>query len=120
MGDTDGFGFLPITVLDVAYERTGKDRSESLTGYDFEKHNLPMMGGCQACGATVAAYNSCPSQTGYLMCLRSCIEDQGFKTVADFDQWDADRQADYKQWLDEQQQMDPPREDTYEDDQLPI
>ena len=68
---------LPITISDLAEHRLGREAS---TGADFETAGLPMMGGCEACGACVAAYNSHPSKTGYLRCS-DCIGDLGWATV---------------------------------------
>jgi hypothetical protein len=42
---------------------------------------LPILGGCEICEATVAAYNACPSKTGFLRCKNGCIEDEGWETV---------------------------------------
>lgn len=75
-----------VTVMDLCLYRLGMDPdTPSMTYEEFQKASLPMMGGCQGCGATVAAYNSFPSTTGYLRC-RDCIEDLGFKTVEEANQ----------------------------------
>lgn len=68
----------PITVLDLATHRLGRDAT---TGGDFEEAGLPIMGGCCICGATVGAYNACPSKSGYLKCRNGCIGDDGWETV---------------------------------------
>jgi hypothetical protein len=69
---------MAVTILDVAEAKLGR---EARTGADFAEVGLPMMGGCERCGATVAAYNACPSQTGYIRCLSECIADLGFDTA---------------------------------------
>ena len=72
----------PVTILALAKYRLGLGREvSSLSGADFTRASLPIMGGCQRCEATIAAYNACPSKTGYLMCADSCIGDLGYATV---------------------------------------
>jgi hypothetical protein len=68
----------PITIAELADHRLGR---EATTGEDYEQAKLPLMGGCCMCGATVAAYNSCPSKSGYLKCRTDCIGDDGYLTV---------------------------------------
>lgn len=80
-----------ITVLDVAIYM-GADHN-SLTIGEFDRLGLPMVGGCQVCGATIAAYNASPSQSGYLKCANSCIGDSGFPTVKAYLTWEAYQQA---------------------------
>ena len=79
-----------VTIFDVAKYRLGSLEGGSrlppggmrpLTGQDFEDVGLPMLGGCQRCGASVSAGNAAPSRTGYLMCARDCIGGDGFETV---------------------------------------
>ena len=77
----------PITIYDLAVYRLGLNRPDSLSGADFEKAGLPILGGCEVCAATVAAYNSCPSETGYIRCLNGCIDDLGFATVEEANQF---------------------------------
>lgn len=72
-----------ITILDVAYTRLGKSGG-NLTGGDFESVGLQIMGGCEGCGASLAAYNAYPSTTGYWRC-RDCLCGAGFKTVEEFE-----------------------------------
>lgn len=74
----------PITIQELAAHRLGRDAH---TGADFAEAGLPIMGGCQVCGASIAAYNACPSKTGYWRCLNLCIADQGFDTVEDAQEW---------------------------------
>jgi hypothetical protein len=68
----------PVTVLDLASHRLGYPVR---AGGDFQRAGLPIMGGCAECGATVAAYNACPSRSGYLKCASDCIGDDGYATV---------------------------------------
>jgi hypothetical protein len=68
----------PITVLMLAEFILGR---EARTGQDFADAGLPMLGGCELCGATIAAYNASPSRSGYLRCAEGCIGDLGFDTV---------------------------------------
>jgi hypothetical protein len=68
----------PITIQQLATFRIGRD---AVNGQDFIDAELPMMGGCEICGATVAAYNSCPSTSGYIRCKNGCICDDGYDTV---------------------------------------
>jgi hypothetical protein len=73
---------MPITVSDLCIHRLGlPDDVESINGAQFEQAGLPILGGCEVCEATIAAYNACPSRTGYLRCL-DCIGDLGWDDVA--------------------------------------
>jgi hypothetical protein len=80
-----------VTILDVAYQRlaeqTGKPVAEfgPVNGADLESVDLAIMGGCEVCGATLAAYNGCPSRSGYWRCASGCIGGDGFETVAQFE-----------------------------------
>lgn len=72
----------PITVRDLALHLGATpDADGNLSGGEFEKVGLPIMGGCEVCGATIAAYNACPSTSGYLRCQKGCIGSDGFATV---------------------------------------
>lgn len=68
----------PITILDLAKHRLGRD---AVSGGDFEEAGLPILGGCCVCHATVGAFNACPSKSGYLKCKNGCIDNDGFLTV---------------------------------------
>jgi len=68
----------PVTILELATYRLGRSAS---TGQDFDDADLPIMGGCEICGATVSAYNACPSKTGNIRCKEGCIADLGYVTV---------------------------------------
>jgi hypothetical protein len=77
-----------ITILQVAEARGAqRDDRGGINGAEFERVGLPIIGGCGHCGATVAAYNACPSKTGYLLCASGCIEGDGFETVEEFEAW---------------------------------
>lgn len=71
----------PITVLQLAIFRGAKEENGSMSMGEIERVGLPAMGGCGCCGATVAAYNACPSKRGFLMCASSCISSDGYDTV---------------------------------------
>jgi hypothetical protein len=77
-----------VTILDVAVAR-GAVTSENggISGAEFERLGLPFLGGCEVCNATVAAYNACPSKTGFLRCANGCIRNAGFITVEEFETW---------------------------------
>jgi hypothetical protein len=77
-----------ITVYDLAVHRLREQgliapdgEVESLSGADFDRVGLPMTGGCEVCGASVAAYNSCPSKTGFIRCENGCVGELGYETV---------------------------------------
>jgi len=77
-----------ITIFDVALSRgVKKDADGAVNGAEFERLGLPMMGGCQSCHATIAAYNSYPSQTGYIRC-KECLFDLGFDTVKEYEEFE--------------------------------
>ena len=72
----------PITVLDLAMYRGAKEcEGGGVTGGAIESVGLPFLGGCKRCGATIAAYNACPSKHGVLMCSSGCIGEDGYATV---------------------------------------
>ena len=73
----------PVTVLELAKFRGAKDDDGSISGGEFARVGLPIMGGCEVCEATIAAYNACPSKTGYLRCANGCIADLGWYDVAE-------------------------------------
>lgn len=72
---------MPITVLDLVMFRdpTIKDDGPITLGR-VEATGLPFFGGCQCCGASIVAYNACPSKSGYLKCASGCIGDTGYET----------------------------------------
>jgi hypothetical protein len=71
-----------ITICQLANYRLGR---EATTGQDFLDARLPMMGGCEGCGASIACYNSYPSKSGNLRC-EDCIGNFGYKTVDEADE----------------------------------
>ena len=66
-----------ITIYDLAEHLLGR---EPRNGADYEEAGLPIMGGCSVCGACIAAYNACPSRSGYLKCASGCITGDGYDT----------------------------------------
>jgi hypothetical protein len=72
--------FEPITIMVAAEHMLGR---EARNGADYEQAGLPMMGGCEHCGASIAAYNAYPSTSGYLRCA-DCIGDDGYPTADAF------------------------------------
>ena len=58
-----------MTALEIATilaARAGKTVPE--TEADFVALRIPMLGGCQGCGAVLAVYNAHPQKTGYWAC----------------------------------------------------
>jgi hypothetical protein len=79
----------PVTVLDVALAHGARrDEGGGINGGEFDRLDLPLMGGCGVCQATIAAYNACPSTAGYLCCAKGCIDGAGFDSVAAYDKWE--------------------------------
>jgi hypothetical protein len=77
---------MSVTILELALHRgASSDTDGGVDGAEFEKVGLQIMGGCQVCGATLAAYNGCPSKSGYWRCRSGCIGDDGYETVAEAD-----------------------------------
>lgn len=74
---------MSITVHDLAVHRgltSTTDEPDRFSGADYIKVGLPIMGGCEGCGATIAAYNAYPSKTGFLRCA-DCVDPYGYDTV---------------------------------------
>jgi hypothetical protein len=72
----------PVTILDLAeFRRVATDADGSINLDAFIAVGLPMFGGCSVCAASIAAYNACPSRSGYLKCAEGCIGDDGYPTV---------------------------------------
>lgn len=67
-----------VTILEVAKYRLGRDPE---TGADFAEAGFQIIGGCAVCGASIAAYNACPSRSGYWKCASGCIADDGWEDV---------------------------------------
>jgi len=73
-----------LTILDLAKSFGAKgDENGNVSAGEIYKAGFDMIGGCQDCGATIAAYNAYPSRTGYWKC-GDCIGEHGFKTVQEF------------------------------------
>lgn len=71
----------PITILDLALHRGAKAEPDgSINGAEFARVGLPLFGGCELCHASIAAYNACPSHSGYLRCTE-CIGSTGWTSV---------------------------------------
>lgn len=65
MDDTVCLTKQPVTITDLASYMLGRPAK---SGADYAEAGLPMLGGCESCEATIAAYNAYPSTTGYLRC----------------------------------------------------
>jgi hypothetical protein len=72
---------MPITILDYVKSVVGD--KVLYTAEDCLASGVDILGGCQGCHATIAAYNAYPSTSGYWRCA-DCIGDDGFATVTDF------------------------------------
>lgn len=73
---------MPITILDYVKSKVGE--KDSYPAGDFYAAGVDMLGGCEGCAATIAAYNAYPSTSGYWRC-EDCIADNGFATVGEFE-----------------------------------
>jgi hypothetical protein len=95
---------MSITISDLAkYRRGGKDAT---TGEDFYGVGLDIMGGCQVCHATLAAYNGYPTKSGYWRC-KDCLADVGYENayIASEDIFGANREI-WNELKDELRQYD--------------
>jgi hypothetical protein len=72
---------MPITILDYVKSIVGD--KDLYTAEDCLTAGVNIIGGCQGCEATLAAYNAYPSTLGYWRCA-ACIGDTGFATAAEF------------------------------------
>jgi hypothetical protein len=72
---------MPITILDYVKSVVGD--KDLYTAEDCLAAGVDILGGCQGCHATIAAYNAYPSTSGYWRCA-DCIGNDGYATVADF------------------------------------
>jgi hypothetical protein len=72
---------MPITILD--YVKSVVGQKDSYSAEDFHSNGVDMLGGCERCHATIAAYNACPSKSGYWRCT-DCVGDDGFTSVEEF------------------------------------
>lgn len=58
-----------MTVLEIATILAARDgHGLPETEADFARYGMPLVGGCQGCGACIAAYNAHPQQNGYWAC----------------------------------------------------
>ena len=72
---------MAITILDYVKSVVGD--KDLYTAEDCLASGVDILGGCQGCHASIAAYNAYPSTSGYWRCA-DCIGDDGYATVADF------------------------------------
>lgn len=75
-----------LTALQLAEGLGAKSDSDGMfSGGELLRFDIPILGGCQDCHATLACYNAYPSRTGFWLC-RQDIEgtDLGFDTVEAF------------------------------------
>ena len=72
---------MPITILDYVKFQIGE--KDTYPAEDFYSTCVDIMGGCEGCSATIAAYNAYPSKSGYWRCA-DCIGGSGFATVEEF------------------------------------
>lgn len=76
---------MAITVLDLALAYGAKpDTDGSISGAQFVVRSLPILSGCQECGARLGPGNAYPSKTGYIRC-HDCLGDLGYATTKDFE-----------------------------------
>lgn len=75
----------PVTIRDLAVYRGAVEVEGSINGAEFDRVGLEIIGGCGVCGATLAAYNGCPSKSGVWKCLNGCIDGDGWDDVAEAD-----------------------------------
>jgi hypothetical protein len=70
-----------ISIHELAVHRGLKtDDSGAYSMGDIAMVGLDLIGGCEGCGACIAAYNAYPSKTGNWRCS-DCIGDYGYETV---------------------------------------
>ncbi len=72
---------MPITILDYVKFVVGD--KDTYTDDDFFRNGVGILGHCQLCAATLAAYNAYPSTSGYWRCA-DCLGHTGFATAAEF------------------------------------
>jgi len=72
-----------ITILDVAKHRGVKEVDGVINGREFHRVGLQFLGGCERCGATLAAYNAYPDKSGYWRCA-DCLSNP-YETVEEFE-----------------------------------
>jgi hypothetical protein len=72
---------MAITTLDYVKSVIG-DKA-SYPADDFYRCGVDLLGGCERCEATIAAYNAYPSKSGYWRCA-DCIGSTGYATTGEF------------------------------------
>jgi hypothetical protein len=72
---------MPISILD--YVKSVAGDKPQYTADDFYRNGVELLGGCERCGATIAAYNAYPATSGFWRCA-DCIGDDGYETVTAF------------------------------------
>lgn len=82
-----------ITIHELAVARTENPPADAWTGQDYADVGLSILGGCEVCGGTCAAYNGHPSRSGYWRCS-DCIGDAGFATTEDYERWEREGEFD--------------------------
>jgi hypothetical protein len=79
------------TIWDLALHRGIKlDDDGSANADQFHAVGLAMIGGCVRCEATIAAYNACPTKTGFWMC-KDCVGGDGFNSCEECEEWITDQ-----------------------------
>lgn len=79
-----------ITIDEVATARAGR---EIQTAAEFAAVDLRIFGGCQNCGACIAAYNAYPTKTGFWGCEDCTPTVMGFETVEEFERFLLEQRA---------------------------
>ncbi len=80
-----------VTIHELAIHRLralggiGAEEPSGLNGADYAAVGLEILGGCEVCGASIAAYNACPSRSGYWRCANGCIADEGWASASEAD-----------------------------------
>lgn len=74
-----------ITILDIAIAHGAKEIDGGINMAEFDRLGLPFMGGCQHCGASIAAYNACPGRNGWLIGTCCVLCEETYATVAEYD-----------------------------------
>ena len=69
----------PITALELAIHR-GCPEGDSISAADVMATDIPFMGGCGVCEATIACSNAYPARDGYWRC-KDDIGDDGYDTA---------------------------------------
>jgi hypothetical protein len=74
-----------ITVHDVAVAWGAQPQADgAYLGSEYLDRDLPILAGCEECGATLAPYNAYPSVSGYIRCA-DCLGDGGYESARAFE-----------------------------------